>query len=85
MHIVSWTGERREAPRERRLVHEVHGIYEGVERLQAKLRESEAALQHLLNTKLALEAELARKSASLFLDRDKCMGLRAAFPLSTRL
>ena len=80
MYIVSWTGERREAPHKRRLVHKVHGIYEGVERLQAKLRESEAALQHLLNTKLALEAERARKSASLFLDRDKCIGTARRVP-----
>ena len=51
----------------------MHGIYVGVERHQAKLRDSEAALQHLLNTKLAHEAELAHKSVSLFLDRDKCI------------
>ena len=74
MHIVSWTGEQREAPHKCRLVHEVHGIYE------AKLRESEAGLQHLLNTKRALEAELARKSASLFLDRDKCIGTARRVP-----
>ena len=68
-----------------RLVEEVHEINETVEYLQSKLRESENALQHLLRTKSSLEQDLSVKNNSLFIDREKCMGMRKTFPMSPRV
>ncbi|KAK7500980.1 hypothetical protein BaRGS_00007860, partial [Batillaria attramentaria] len=67
------------------LVEEVGEITETVEALQAKLRDSENALQHLLRTKAALEADLAVKNNSLFIDREKCLAMRKTFPMSPRI
>ena len=68
-----------------RLVEEVFEIQETVDKLKAKLRESENALQHLLRTKSALEHDLNVKNNSLFIDRERCMGLRKTFPLAPRV
>ena len=68
-----------------RLVEEVFEIQETVDRLKAKLRESENALQHLLRTKSSLEHDLNVKNNSLFIDRERCMGLRKTFPLAPRV
>ena len=72
-------------PVQHRLVEEVHEINETVEGLQGKLRESENALQHLLRTKSSLEHDLSIKNNSLFIDREKCMGMRKTFPMSPRV
>lgn len=69
----------------RRLVSEVYEINETVENLRAKLREAENALQHLLRTKASLEQDLAIKNNSLYIDREKCMGMRKTFPMSPRV
>ena len=69
----------------RRLVSEVYEINETVESLRAKLREAENALQHLLRTKASLEQDLAIKNNSLYIDREKCMGMRKTFPMSPRV
>ena len=69
----------------RRLVEEVFEIQETVDKLKAKLRESENALQHLLRTKSSLEHDLNVKNNSLFIDRERCMGLRKTFPLAPRV
>ena len=68
-----------------RLVEEVYEINETVESLKAKLREAENALQHLLRTKASLEQDLSIKNNSLFIDREKCMGMRKTFPMSPRV
>ena len=68
-----------------RLVDEVGEITDTVEALQQKLSESENALQQLLRTKSALEADLAVKNNSLFIDREKCLGMRKTFPMSHRM
>ena len=68
-----------------RLVEEVGEITDTVEALQAKLRDSENALQQLLRTKAALEADLAVKNNSLFIDREKCLAMRKTFPMSPRV
>jgi len=68
-----------------RLVEEVFEIQETVDKLKAKLRESENALQHLLRTKSSLEHDLNVKNNSLFIDRERCMGLRKTFPLAPRV
>ena len=66
-------------------MEEVHQIYESVEALNARLRASEATMQQLLVTKSQLEHDLAVKNNSIYLDREKCLGMRRAFPLSPRV
>ena len=68
-----------------RLVEEVSEIGDTVEALQAKLRQAENSLQHLLRTKAALEHDLSVKNNSIFLDREKCLGMRKTFPMSPRV
>lgn len=72
-------------PVQHRLVEEVHEITETVESLQAKLRMAENSLQHLLRTKASLEQDLSIKNNSLFIDREKCLGMRKTFPMSPRV
>ncbi|XP_013387004.1 tektin-3-like [Lingula anatina] len=72
-------------PVQHRLVEEVYEITETVEQLQAKLRQAENALQHLLRTKATLEQDLSVKNNSLFIDREKCMGMRKTFPMTPRI
>jgi len=72
-------------PVQHRLVEEVGEITDTVEALQARLRDSENALQQLLRTKSALEMDLAVKNNSLFIDREKCLAMRKTFPMSPRI
>lgn len=72
-------------PVQHRLVTEVGEISETVESLKNKLREAENSLQHLLRTKASLEQDLSIKNNSLFIDREKCMGMRKTFPMSPRV
>jgi len=72
-------------PVQHRLVEEVYEINETVESLKIKLREAENALQHLLRTKSSLEHDLSIKNNSIFIDREKCMGMRKTFPMSPRV
>jgi len=72
-------------PVQHRLVEEVGEITETVENLQAKLRMAENTLQHLLKTKASLEQDLSVKNNSLFIDREKCLGMRKTFPMSPRI
>lgn len=72
-------------PVQHRLVDEVYEINETVDSLKGKLREAENALQHLLRTKSSLEQDLSVKNNSLFIDREKCMGMRKTFPMSPRV
>lgn len=72
-------------PVQHRLVEEVYEINETVDALKAKLREAENGLQHLLRTKASLEQDLSIKNNSLFIDREKCMGMRKTFPMSPRV
>lgn len=67
------------------LVGEVSMISQTVGELQTELREAENALQHLLRTKSALEHDLAIKNNSLFIDRERCMGMRKTFPMAPRV
>ncbi|KAK3578211.1 hypothetical protein CHS0354_020580 [Potamilus streckersoni] len=72
-------------PVQHRLVEEVYEITDTIENLQAKLRQAENSLQELLRTKAALEQDLSIKNNSLFIDREKCMGMRKTFPMSPRI
>lgn len=68
-----------------RLVEEVTEIEDTVGYLQNKLRMAENALQQLLRTKASLEQDLSIKNNSLFIDREKCLGMRKTFPMSPRV
>ncbi|VDI64235.1 tektin-3 [Mytilus galloprovincialis] len=72
-------------PVQHKLLSEVQEITETVESLQMKLRMAENALQELLRTKAALEQDLAIKNNSIFIDREKCLGMRKTFPMSPRI
>ncbi|CAI9718851.1 Hypothetical predicted protein [Octopus vulgaris] len=65
-----------------RLVEEVEEIYDSLEILKKKLNNAEDALQDLLRMKSTLEEDLAIKNNSLFIDREKCLGMRTTFPMS---
>ncbi|NWX43972.1 TEKT3 protein, partial [Steatornis caripensis] len=67
------------------LVNEVYEIDETIQGLQQQLRDAEDALQALVHTKSVLEHDLAVKANSLFIDREKCMGMRKTFPTIMRL
>lgn len=64
-----------------RLMQEVQDIKEVVDALHTKLQEAEAQHQALLKTRSTLEADLRNKVNALFIDREKCMGLRRSFPV----
>lgn len=66
-----------------RLVSEIQDVNETLEQLQRKLGEVEAAHQQLLKVKACLEHDLKIKANSLFIDREKCLGLRKSFPITT--
>ncbi|ETE66622.1 Tektin-3, partial [Ophiophagus hannah] len=68
-----------------RLVNEVYEIDDTIQGLQQRLRDAEDVLQALLHTKANLEHELAVKANSLFIDQEKCMGMRKTFPNTLRL
>ncbi|NWR62110.1 TEKT3 protein, partial [Bucorvus abyssinicus] len=68
-----------------RLVNEVYEIDETIQSLQQRLRDAEDTLQMLVHSKAILEHDLAVKANSLFIDQEKCMGMRKAFPCTARL
>jgi tektin-3 len=68
-----------------RLVKEVQDIGDSIEHLQRKLQEAETQHQHLLKTCSSLETELQIKVNSLFIDREKCLGMRRSFPISATI
>ncbi|CAG9857436.1 unnamed protein product [Phyllotreta striolata] len=65
-----------------RLVYEVKDLQNSIETLHRKLQEAEAQHQQLLKTRINLETDLHNKVGSLFIDREKCLGLRRAFPIT---
>lgn len=67
------------------LVNEVYEIDDTIQGLQQRLRDAEDILQTLLHTKANLEHDLAVKANSLFIDQEKCMGMRKTFPNTLRL
>ncbi|XP_043946458.1 tektin-3 [Protopterus annectens] len=72
-------------PAQLRLVNEVREIDETIQTLQQRLKDAEDALQMLLHTKATLEHDLGVKAHSLFIDQEKCMGMRKCFPSTPRL
>ncbi|XP_056433840.1 tektin-3 [Gadus chalcogrammus] len=68
-----------------RLVGEVREIEDTIHKLRDRLIEAESTLHTLVKTKVTLEHDLSVKANSLFLDQDKCMGMRKTFPSTPRL
>lgn len=68
-----------------RLVEEVCEIQDSVGNLQRKLQDAEAQHQNLLRTKSTLEGNLKNKVDALFIDREKCMGIRRSFPVNNTI
>ncbi|MEE6526441.1 hypothetical protein FKM82_027094, partial [Ascaphus truei] len=67
------------------LVSEVYEIDDTIQTLQQRLRDAEDTLQMLVHTKANLEHELSIKANTLFIDQEKCMGMRKSFPSTPRL
>ncbi|NXW86720.1 TEKT3 protein, partial [Alopecoenas beccarii] len=72
-------------PPQIRLVNEVHELDETIQGHQQRLRDAEDMLQMLVHAKSILEHDLAVKANSLFIDQEKCMGMRKTFPSTARL
>lgn len=72
-------------PLARRLVNEVHTIDDTLQTLRMRLREAQDTLQLLILSKARLEHDLLVKANSLFIDKEKCMGMRKTFPSTPRL
>uniref|UniRef100_A0A1B6C9Y6 Tektin n=1 Tax=Clastoptera arizonana TaxID=38151 RepID=A0A1B6C9Y6_9HEMI len=68
-----------------RLVQEVKDIQDSIDYLHRKLQEAEAQHQQLLKTRSNLESDLHVKINSLFIDREKCLGMRRSFPISATI
>ncbi|NWS59921.1 TEKT3 protein, partial [Chunga burmeisteri] len=68
-----------------RLVDEVHETDETIQSLQERLRDTNGMLQMLVHAKSVLEHYLAVKGNSLFIDQEKCMGIRKTFPSAVQL
>ncbi|XP_011069058.1 PREDICTED: tektin-3-like [Acromyrmex echinatior] len=66
-----------------RMNKEVEDINKIVNDLNMKLQQSEAQHQQLLRTRSNLESNLKSKIDALFIDREKCMGLRRSCPISS--
>ncbi|XP_010179555.1 PREDICTED: tektin-4, partial [Mesitornis unicolor] len=68
-----------------RLVSEVEELAESTEALKKKLMEAEDSLWNLEDTQMTLEKEIAVKTNSIFIDRQKCMTHRARYPTIFKL
>ncbi|KAL3284603.1 hypothetical protein HHI36_018758 [Cryptolaemus montrouzieri] len=68
-----------------RLVLEVNDLQNSIEYLNMKLQEAEAQHQQLLKTRANLESDLHNKVNTLFIDREKCMGMRRSFPITATI
>ncbi|XP_063077845.1 tektin-3-like [Engraulis encrasicolus] len=67
------------------LLREVQHIQGTMSTLSQRLAEAEDMQQQLAATKSLLEQELFVKAHSLFIDQERCMGLRRTFPSHPRL
>ncbi|KAL7979059.1 hypothetical protein Chor_015083 [Crotalus horridus] len=67
------------------LISEVEELTESIESLKKKLLESEQSLHNLEDSRMHLEKEIAVKTNSLFIDRQKCMAHRTRYPTILKL
>lgn len=72
-------------PVQYRLVSEVGEITGSIENLQLRLKQAEQSLHELEDTRMALEKEIAIKTNSLFIDKEKCMTVRQRYPTTVKL
>nr|XP_004652196.2 tektin-4 [Jaculus jaculus] len=63
-----------------RLMSEVEELTTSLAALKDKLQDAEQALRNLEDTRMSLEKDIAVKSNSLFIDRQKCMNHRNRYP-----
>ncbi|XP_021564256.1 tektin-4 [Carlito syrichta] len=63
-----------------RLVSEVEELDLSLAALKEKLLEAEQSLHHLEDTRMDLEKDIAVKTNSLFIDRQKCLARRTCYP-----
>lgn len=68
-----------------RLVEEIEQLQDAFAKLNRQLEETEALHQQLLKTRTNLENALKYKVDALFIDREKCMGLRRSFPVNNNI
>uniref|UniRef100_A0A2K6ER93 Tektin n=1 Tax=Propithecus coquereli TaxID=379532 RepID=A0A2K6ER93_PROCO len=68
-----------------RLMSEVEELNMSLAALKEKLLEAEQSLRNLEDTRMSLEKDIAVKTNSLFIDRQKCMAHRARYPTVLRL
>ncbi|KAM5198288.1 tektin-4 isoform 1-T1 [Hipposideros larvatus] len=68
-----------------RLVSEVEELNMSLMALREKLLEAEQSLRNLEDTRMSLEKDIAVKTNSLFIDRQKCMTHRARYPTILQL
>ncbi|XP_077273140.1 tektin-3 isoform X2 [Temnothorax americanus] len=66
-----------------RMIKEVADINKIIHDMNMKLQQYEAQHQQLLRTRSNLESNLQSKVDALFIDREKCMGLRRSCPISS--
>ncbi|XP_011298491.1 tektin-3 [Fopius arisanus] len=64
-----------------RIVQEAETIKALIDVLHSKLQECEAQHQQLLRTRANLETDLKSKADAVFIDREKCMGMRRSYPI----
>jgi len=66
-------------------VGESHELGRNLDALLQKLNEMEHALKDLQDQRMLLEREVAYKTNTLFIDRQKCMNHRTRYPSLMRL
>ncbi|XP_029045937.1 tektin-3-like [Osmia bicornis bicornis] len=66
-----------------RMVEEVETINFMINDMNLKLQRFEAQHQQLLRTRSNLETDLKSKVDALFIDREKCMGMRRSYPIAS--
>ncbi|KAM7333143.1 hypothetical protein ACRRTK_006463 [Alexandromys fortis] len=68
-----------------RLLSEVEELTMSLNSLKEKLQDAEQALRNLEDTRMSLEKDIAVKTNSLFIDRQKCMAHRSRYPTVLQL
>lgn len=67
------------------MVKEVETINAMIHDMNLKLQTFEAQHQQLLSTRANLETDLKSKVDALFIDREKCLGLRRTYPMASAI
>lgn len=67
------------------MLSEVEELTMSLNSLKEKLQDAEQALRNLEDTRMSLEKDIAVKTNSLFIDRQKCMAHRSRYPTVLQL